>query len=375
MTLQTIKRASWLELFYDLAFVALIAQLTYLVADNHSTPTDWFNIFIVSYTIFILWWGTTVTRNFQESETNSDRLRVQAQMIGAFFMSLTMPGLFAGEHFGFFATLALLRLFQIVMMLRLHRLDSDNAPKTHNLLHGLSIAALLWLCSAFAITPYYFVFALAALALDVLTPLTKGKGNKVRLLNVSHMQERLGLFFLLVLGESMLVVALANTAGGLKVAEPFIVISGLLIVIAIWWVYFPYLERCAEGVRPKNLFVYLQAHAALFSSIVLLAASFKSMLKHVYPTSTDLVLYALGFVIASLAILAIRTSIHGKVRSFRLTTAAALFVNVSILCFVGLIWQQPLLAVVLSVLSTLLVPVIENVDIHQLDFVKVKIGR
>jgi len=48
-----LKRASWIELFYDLAYVALIAQLTYLVADYHTTPYDWLNSGIVAYAIFV----------------------------------------------------------------------------------------------------------------------------------------------------------------------------------------------------------------------------------------------------------------------------------------------------------------------------------
>ncbi len=47
-----LKRATWLELFYDLAIVALVAQLTYLAAKYHHSPSDFLNIFIIAYTIF-----------------------------------------------------------------------------------------------------------------------------------------------------------------------------------------------------------------------------------------------------------------------------------------------------------------------------------
>ena len=39
------KRASWLELFYDVAFVALVAQLTYLTAKYHHSVADFLNFF------------------------------------------------------------------------------------------------------------------------------------------------------------------------------------------------------------------------------------------------------------------------------------------------------------------------------------------
>lgn len=85
------KRASWLELFYDVAFVALIAQLTYLAAANHQALTDYLHIFIVGYSVFVAWWATTANRNLQPTETTADKLFTQLTMVAVFVMSLTMP--------------------------------------------------------------------------------------------------------------------------------------------------------------------------------------------------------------------------------------------------------------------------------------------
>ena len=85
------KRASWLELFYDVAFVALIAQLTYLAAANHQALTDYLHIFIVGYSIFIAWWATTANRNLQLTETTTDKLLVQLTMVGVFIKPPKTP--------------------------------------------------------------------------------------------------------------------------------------------------------------------------------------------------------------------------------------------------------------------------------------------
>lgn len=358
------KRASWLELFYDLAFVALVAQLTYLVADHHSSVTDWLNTFIIGYAIFIAWWATTVGRNLQESETVSDKLLVQVQMVGAFLMSITMPAVFAGEYFGFFATLAIMRLLQISMILRLYRLNPEQRPQTLNIVHGVVIAALLWLISGFAPDPYHFVIAFMALVIDIFVPLTKGKGNSVRMLNISHMQERLGLFLMLVLGESMLVVALANTAASNDLKQPTIVFSGLFLVIAIWWVYFRHLERCGEGVRPKNLFLYLQAHAWLFGSIILLAAAFKNMLKHGSPIDSDLVLYGLGLSGIAVTIFMIRYTLHGVVRVFLVTAIGVVLCNLFFIGFIGYSLGSGLLALLLSIAGVIVATLIDQRHVY-----------
>ena len=311
---ESLKRASWLELFYDLAFVALVAQLTYLAADHHNSLTDLLNIFLLGYAIFIAWWGTTANRNLQDGEDIKDKLFIQLQMVGAFLMSITMPGVFEGDVGGFLTAFALVRGLQILMILRLYRLDPERRPKTQNILHGIMIAAGLWVLSGFFESPYAYIIAFSALALDILTPLTKGKGNTIRMLNVGHLQERLGLFLMLVIGESMLVVALANTAISVGVVQPALVFSGLIIMIALWWVYYYHLEQVGEGVRPNNLFLYLHAHGFLFGSIILLAAGYKNLLKHGDPYTADFLLITAGLSGLVVTQAVIRNALHGRLR-------------------------------------------------------------
>lgn len=278
--LDKFKRASWLELFYDVAFVALVAQLTYLTAKYHHSVEDFLNIFIIGYSIFIAWWATTANRNLQPDERGFDKLLVQIQMVGAFFMSLTMPATFAGDYFWFFFTFGVVRLLQAMMIVTMYFRFPEKKPVTYNLLQGLIIAAVLWLVSGFVMSPWHFIVAGAALAVDILTPLTRGRGNTIRYLNVYHLQERLGLFLMLVIGESMIVVALSNTATTISATEPAIIFSGLGLMIALWWLYFDHSDR-HQGVRPRSLFVFIHAHGFLFGSLILLSVGYKLMLEGV----------------------------------------------------------------------------------------------
>ena len=112
---ETQKRVSWLELFYDLAFVALIAQLTYTVADHHTEIMDLFLVGIVGYMIFISWAGTMTNRNFRDTETTKDRLLIQLQMVFAFLMSITLSGVLEGELWPFLLSFVAIRIIQIKM--------------------------------------------------------------------------------------------------------------------------------------------------------------------------------------------------------------------------------------------------------------------
>lgn len=354
-----IKRASWLELFYDLAFVALIAQVTYLLADHHTTVQDWLHALIVSVVIFTAWWGTTANRNLQDSEGVLDKLAIQLQMIGAFMMSLAMPAVFDGELSQFFLTYAFIRSIQILLIFRLYRIDADNMPPTRNILHGIIVATGLWVVASIVSVPFLYIVAGCAIAIDVLIPLTQGRGNKVRLLNVHHLQERLGLFLMLVIGESMLVVAIANTAASSDVSRPVIVFSGLFLMMALWWLYYGYLERHGEGKRPKNLFIYQHAHNVLFVSVVILAAAYKNMLKHNEPTITDLTLVGAGYVAMLASLLMIRLMLGGVPKRKRLT--AILFcVGAIVIMVAGWQYHMPLLAITVLTVSTVVMAAVDH---------------
>ena len=301
-----IKRASWLELFYDLVFVAIIAQLTYSIANHHTTLLDFIHIIFVLYAIFYAWVGVTVNRNLNDSEGHFDRILIQIQMVFAFFMSLSLPEVFEGNLGGFALSYALIRFVQLYMTLRGYRLDPENAPKTKNIVQGMTIATLLMISIIFIPSPYIYVIALMWGLLEWFNPVAKGRGNKIRYLNVYHLQERLGLFLLLVIGESVLVVGIANTIENIGAANPAIIFSSLIMMIAFWWTYFGHLEKCGEGVRPRNLMVYMQAHVSLILGIILIAAAFKNMLKHVELITADLLLLVTGVFLFALMSYVIR---------------------------------------------------------------------
>lgn len=341
---QTLKRASWLELFFDLAFVALVAQLTYLAARYHHTPTDLLNIITIGYTIFFTWWTTTVNRNLQTKEGVLDQLAVQLMMVGAFVMCITMGDVFRGDYVVYFTALGLLRLLQVALLYRMYRINPEHEPKTKNIAHGVIIAGCIWIASGFVPAPYHFIAAGMALTLDVLIPLTKGKGNTVRLLNIHHLQERLGLFFMLVLGESMLVVALANSAATTMTALPYVVLSGLFATIVLWWLYFDYLEHCAHGRRPRHLLAYQQAHCLLFLALVVSAAGYKNLITYGGFTTTDVRLAVGGLAVALIAILLIRLALTTPYRpavallgggAFAMLCLVAFGNNMPLLSFIG----------------------------------------
>jgi low temperature requirement protein LtrA len=342
--IDTFKRATWLELFYDVAFVALVAQLTYLTATNYGTLTDFLNIFIVGYAIFIAWWGTTANRNLQPTENSTDKLIIQLQMVGAFLMSVTMGATFAGEYVWFFVTFGFVRILQAMMLVLMYYRHPHTRPVTYNILEGILSGALLWVLSGFLPDPWHFVVAFAALTVDILTPLTRGRGNTIRYLNVYHLQERLGLFLMLVIGESMIVVALSNTATSLSITEPAVIFSGLALMIALWWLYFEDMDR-HQGKRPKNLFVFLHSHALLFGALILLSVGYKLILEGA--DVSGLLFVSAGAIGLAIAIGLIRATLY-QLQGRTLIISGIIFLLFCLLGVYGFVYGQVIAAVVLT---------------------------
>lgn len=81
------KKTSWLELFFDLAYVGAIAQLTYLAGSHHS-GIEIFGYVVIFIMLFQTWWMTSINRNLDDSEDRSMKLTLQLQMFFIMIMSV-----------------------------------------------------------------------------------------------------------------------------------------------------------------------------------------------------------------------------------------------------------------------------------------------
>ncbi|MFF1615032.1 low temperature requirement protein A [Amycolatopsis sp. NPDC058278] len=92
-----------------------------------------------------------------------------------------------------------------------------------------------------------------------------------------HIAERYGLFTIILLGESVL-AAITGVRGALAAAEVSasfitIAVSGLVLLFAVWWLYF--LEPAGDGLRDRREGSYLwgYGHYGIFAALAALGAS------------------------------------------------------------------------------------------------------
>lgn len=276
------RKTSWLELFFDLAYVGAIAQLTYLFIEVEGSLIDYLGFILLFLMVYISWLGMTVYRNLQgDKEDMYERIATLLQMFFALVMSVFLQSAYDTGVTGFIIGYVGTRAIVTSLLTRSFRLRPHTAPKTNNLLWGNRIALFVWLASIFVPEPFRYVVWVAALSLEMITPFTTGlfiggSENRRRVLNKYHLPERLGLFTILVMGESLIVVAVINNivASVLTLETALIGTASFLIVAGLWWLYFDHVDLFARG-KPLNLFPYVYAHIPILIGVMFIAVGTK----------------------------------------------------------------------------------------------------
>jgi low temperature requirement protein LtrA len=240
------RAATPLELFFDLVFVVAIAQaaegLHHDVAGAHVSHG------LVSYLMvfFGIWWAWMNFTWFASAYDCDDapyRLSVFVQITGALIFAAGVKQMFAdGAING--ATLGgyvIMRLAGVTQWLRAAASDPERRTTTRRYAIGVSVCQAAWIGLYFAppslALPGFVTFALAELAVPVWAERAAGTPW-----HPHHIAERYGLFTIIVLGESVLAATLAVQAalesGERLLALAPVIGGGLLIVYALWWLYF-----------------------------------------------------------------------------------------------------------------------------------------
>ncbi|MBE9229394.1 low temperature requirement protein A [Phormidium sp. LEGE 05292] len=231
------RRASWLELFYDLIFVAAIAEVAHYLHD-HITISGFLSYVIMFVPIWWSWVGATYYATRFDTENIPHRLLTLLQMVAIAILAINVhDGL--GENSAAFAlSYVAVRSILIFQYLCAGYFIPVARKLTYWYATGFAIAAIIWLISGFV--PIYLRITLWVIALlvDFCTPLTAGKLVAQIPPNFSHIPERLGLFTIIVLGEAVIAVVKGVSQLEWGIASAAVALLGILIAFCLWWIYF-----------------------------------------------------------------------------------------------------------------------------------------
>jgi len=282
------RHATWLELFFDLVFVVIISQLSNFLLQEISL-LRFFEFLFLFIPVWWSWIGTTFYSTRFYSDDLGHRLLLLLQMGGAGAMAINISGAFNNTFSGFAISYAFMRLILVIEYVRVFRAikSSESAnPLVKRYIIGFSIAAVIWFISAFVPgIEIRFALWVIGLIIDFATPITAGKLHSQYAPNVYHLPERMGLFTLIVLGESIVSIVIGMTNQVWNIYSVVVSSLGLCISFSLWWLYFDGSGRFPiQILREKgNIALYsvwLYTHFPLVVAITAVGVGIKHLISN-----------------------------------------------------------------------------------------------
>ena len=228
-----VGRVSTLELFFDLVFVFTVTQVTQVI-DLHPDPAGIAQAILILAILFWMYGGFAWLTNAMGTDGTLQRLIVLTGMAALFVCSQAIPQAFgeAGIVLGIgFLLLTLVHLAGFLWLQGPREDVSIRFVAPVNLTGALMVLAAGWVTGA----GDWILFGGAALLFASSHLRPSGHRLAVR---PGNFAERHGLMIIIVLGESIISVALAAQSQELDI--PLITggLLGVAAIAAMWWAYF-----------------------------------------------------------------------------------------------------------------------------------------
>lgn len=272
------QKVGWLELFYDLVYVATVIAL----GDKLSNDISWEGVGSFAALFIPIWW-TWTGMAFYITRFNVDdvgqRLLVFVQMFAISVLAINVSDGLGDTSQAFALAYVGARIMLILMYLRVGQQRPQARRLTTRYATGFSLAASIWLVSVIVPEPARFVFWIVGMSVDFGTPLLPSTRRIQAEIppDTHHLPERFGLFTIIVLGEAFIKVITSASGHDLHAANALYGALALVVAAALWWIYF---DNAKGSVVRRTRFagqVWVYTHLPLVASITAFGVASKKV--------------------------------------------------------------------------------------------------
>ena len=270
------RHVGWLELFYDLVYVATFIQLGNAL--SHHASVGGVLVFAGLFVpIWYTWTGFTFYSNRFVVDDFGHRVMVFAQMFAIGAMAVSVPAVFDGAPQRFGLAYSAARAVLVLLYARSWRQVRAAREMTGRFVVAFSVGAVLWLAGALLPAPWTLLLWVVAMTVDLsaaLSPHARALAAQ-HPPDVVHFSERYGLLTLIVLGESFVKVLSEVATRGPTSATAGLASLALVVTCSLWWIYFD--DVAGSRLKRTRLaaYVWIYAHLPMTMAIIAVGVAVK----------------------------------------------------------------------------------------------------
>lgn len=290
------NRVSFVELFFDLVFVFAITQLSHHLLHDYSLKGGLETGFLA----LAVWWAwiyTTWVTNWMNPESGPVRVMMFVIMGLSLIMATAIPKAFAdglqGLLFaGAYVALQLGRSLFMAVALKGH--SPDNYLNFVRISCWLAFSAVFWIAGGLADGEMRIGLWLVAMVIDFVSPRAffwvPGLGRSSFAtwdVDGEHMAERCGLFIIIALGESVIVMGDTFSKQAFDLSNLAALLTAFATCVALWWLYFGITatkasHAIASATLPGRLaqLAYTYVHILLVAGVIVAAVGAERVVLH-----------------------------------------------------------------------------------------------
>jgi len=275
------RHATWYELYFDLVFVAAVAQLGTALS-RELTLVGFARFAGLFVPIAWAWAGFTFYANRFDTDDVAYRLVKAGAMLAIAAVAISIHSVMRGGHGSVTFAVAYVgnRACLLALYARARRHVEGAGRRLITLyLFGFAGGAAVWLASIAIPGPERYWLWAAALALELAMPVLGWRAMAAAPINAPHVIERFGLFFIIVLGESVVAVVAGIAGTHFSAAAAAVAVASFAIALCLWWIYFDLADTSVVGRGALGL-VFVYAHFPLLAGVAAVGAGTKIAITH-----------------------------------------------------------------------------------------------
>lgn len=277
---ETHRASTPLELLFDLCFVVAVAQagveLEHGLASGHVGPA------VLGYAMvfFAIWWAWMNFTWFASAYDTDDvpyRLLTLAQIAGVLVLAAGVPPALDRYDFTMITVgFVIMRIALIVQWLRVARDYPPGRPTALRYAIGIGLCQVGWVVRLVPPHPWDFAGFVVLCLAELSVPLWTELRGRPTAWHPGHINERYGLFTLIVLGECVasatVAVRSAITDHGVSVSLLVLAAGASLLVFGLWWSYFKHDVSAGLRASLPSTLVWGYGHYFVFAAVAALGA-------------------------------------------------------------------------------------------------------